>query len=65
MPAKKNEKGSTKKGRMILPGRAGPQRKHYCPEHEEVMSAVKVFGRGMMWSCPKNCRLPAADTILK
>ena len=63
--AAKKAPAITKKGKMILPGAAGPQRKHYCPEHGEVMAAVKVFGRGMMYQCRAGCLLLKRDTILK
>ena len=64
MAAKKP--ASTKKGKMILPGAAGPQRKHYCPEHGGEMVSVKVFGRkSMMYQCKAGCLLLKRDTILK
>jgi hypothetical protein len=53
-------------GKMILPGRPGPERKHHCPSHDAVMAPVKVWGvKGVMFECKEGCRLGKYDTVLK
>jgi len=66
MAAKKTEKSSNRRGKMILPGAAGPRRKHFCKEHDEAMSAVKIFGKKQVrFVCKEGCDLPKGATVLK
>jgi len=61
--AKKN-KNTTKK--MFLPGPAGPERKHYCFDHDIVMTPFKLFGKkSIMFQCKEGCRLKKGVTTLK
>ncbi len=49
-----------------LPSKAGPERKHYCPAHDVVMTPVKTFGKGgIMFQCKEGCRLGKHYTNLK
>jgi hypothetical protein len=53
-------------GKMVLPGRPGPERKHYCPAHDVVMTPIKTYGKkGTMFECKEGCRLSKHYTILK
>jgi hypothetical protein len=53
-------------GKMVLPGRPGPERKHYCPSHDTVMTPVRQFGRkGTMFECKGGCLLGKEYTVLK
>jgi len=66
MAAKKSVKATTGRGKMILPGAAGPQRKHHCREHDEPCRPVKIFGlKRVRFSCSQGCDLNKGETILK
>ena len=53
-------------GKMVLPGRPGPARKHYCPAHDTVMTPVKQYGKkNMMFECKEGCRLEKDYTVLR
>ena len=51
---------------MRLPSKQGPERKHHCHEHRNVMTPVKVFGKkGTYFTCKEGCRLRQGDTDLR
>ena len=64
--ARRTLKVEGKGGKMVIPGKPGPQRKHHCPAHDVVMAPVKVFGKkGTMYSCKEGCRIGKHYTVLK
>jgi len=54
-----------KHGKMTVAGRTGPERFHYCREHDVKLKAEKMWGGGMVFQCPQGCRLEKSETHLK
>ncbi len=52
--------------KMAYPGRAGVARKHYCREHGDPMTPLKVWGRKrVVFTCKQGCQLERGQTDLK
>jgi len=66
MAGKKTIKSTGKNNKMILPGPAGPKRNHYCAQHDEKATPVRIFGsRALQFECKAGCRLTRKETVLK
>jgi hypothetical protein len=60
------DKKGAKLGKITIPGKPGPERRHYCPSHDTTMTPLKQFGKkNTMFQCKEGCRLPKNFTVLK
>lgn len=66
MAAKSRRAAVTSTGKMTLPGKTGPQRFHYCIEHDMKMTPVLLWdSKVIRYECKDGCRLAKNEAALK